>query len=48
MMARTVLAGWDPDRTFWLTEVLAASGPATNWLELDDEPLGWTLGGASA
>jgi hypothetical protein len=40
---RTVLAGWDPDQTFWLTEVLAASGPATSWLELDDGPLGWTL-----
>jgi hypothetical protein len=46
--ARTVLAGWDPDQTFWLTEVLAASGPATSWLELDDGPLGWTLSGASA
>lgn len=45
---RTVLAGWDPDQTFWLTEILAASGPATNWLELDDEPLGWTLSGARA
>jgi hypothetical protein len=45
---RTVLAGWDPDQTFWLTEVLAVSGPATNWLELDDGPLGWTLSGASA
>lgn len=44
----TVLAGWDPDQTFWLTEVLAASGPGTNWLELDDGPLGWTLSGASA
>ena len=44
----TVLAGWDPDQTFWLTEVLAASGPGTNWLDLDDGPLGWTLSGASA
>jgi hypothetical protein len=42
---RTVLAGWDPDRTFWLTGVLAASGPATDWLELDDGPLGWTGSG---
>ena len=46
--ARTVLAGWDPDQTFWLTEVLAASGPATNWVDLDDGPLGWTLSNASA
>jgi hypothetical protein len=45
---RTVLAGWNPDQTFWLTEVLAASGAATNWRELDDGPLGWTLSGASA
>lgn len=45
---RTVLAGWDPDQTFWLTEVLAVSGPASSWLELDDGPLGWTLSGASA
>jgi len=42
---RTVLAGWDPDRTFWLTGVLAASGPATDWLELDEGPLGWTGSG---
>src|ERR1700722_1183675 len=46
--ARTVLAGWDPDQTFWLTEVLAASGPATNWVDLDNGPLGWTLSDASA
>jgi hypothetical protein len=44
----TVLAGWDPDQTFWLTDVLAAAGPATSWLGLDDGPLGWTLSGANA
>jgi hypothetical protein len=44
---RTVLAGWDPDRTFWLTGILAASGPATTWLKLDDGPLGWTLSDTS-
>jgi hypothetical protein len=45
---RTVLAGWNPDQTFWLTEVLAASRPVTDWRELDEGPLGWTLSGASA
>jgi hypothetical protein len=44
--ARTVLAGWDPDQAFWLTEVLTSSGPATDWVELDDEPLGWALSSA--
>jgi hypothetical protein len=39
---------WDGAHRGNLTEVLAASGPATSWLELHDEPLGWTLGGASA
>ena len=45
--ARTVLAGWDPDQTFWLTEVVTSSGPASNWVDSDDGPLGWTLSGAS-
>jgi len=45
---RTVLAGWDPDQTFWLTEILAASGPATGWVELDDGALGWTPSDARA
>jgi hypothetical protein len=27
--ARTVMAGWDPDQTFWLADVLAYAGPAT-------------------
>ena len=37
---RTVLAGWNPDQTFWLTEVLASSGPPANWVDLDDGQLG--------
>jgi hypothetical protein len=45
--ARTVLAGWNPDETFWLTEVLTSSGPPTNWVDLDDGSLGWTLSDAS-
>lgn len=39
--ARTVLAGWDPDQTYWLADVLEESGPATNWTDLEHEPLGW-------
>jgi hypothetical protein len=44
--ARTVLAGWDPDQTFWLTEVLTSAGPPNSWVDLDDGRLGWTLSGA--
>ncbi len=39
--ARTVLAGWDPDQTYWLADVLASSGAPTRWAENRDEPLGW-------
>jgi hypothetical protein len=41
--ARTIMAGWDPDQTFWLTDVLAYAGPATHWVDQDRQPLGWTL-----
>jgi len=40
----TVLSGWDPDATFWLTDCLAAAGPAQDWVrdpEDDDEAFGW-------
>jgi SAM-dependent methyltransferase len=40
---RTVLAGWNPDQTFWLADVLAYAGPATHWVDQDRQPLGWTL-----
>jgi hypothetical protein len=41
---RTVMAGWDPDQTFWLTDTLTSSEPATDWADLDDgQTLGWTL-----
>jgi hypothetical protein len=46
--ACTVLAGWDPDRTYWLTDVLTANRPTTNWTKLDDGPLGWILSSAQA
>jgi hypothetical protein len=42
--ARTVLAGWDPDQTYWLTDVLETSGPPDLWVQGDNEthrgPLG--------
>ena len=41
--ARTVLAGWDPDQTYWLTDILTLAGPATTWVKSDVEPLGWLL-----
>jgi hypothetical protein len=40
--ARTMLAGWDPDATWWLNDVLASSGPPEDWREDDHAPLGWT------
>ena len=39
--ARTVLSGWDPDATWWLTDVLPALGEATDWRRRDDEPPRW-------
>lgn len=39
--ARTVLAGWDPDRTYWLTDALTLAGPATTWADSDREPCRW-------
>jgi hypothetical protein len=35
--ARTLLAGWDPDATWWLTDSLAPAGPPENWVTDD----GW-------
>jgi hypothetical protein len=40
--ARTVLAGWDPDATYWLTDTLRLWPPATDWVRSDEDPLGWT------
>jgi hypothetical protein len=41
--ARTIMAGWNPDQTFWLADVLAYAGPSTRWADQDRQPLGWTL-----
>jgi hypothetical protein len=30
--ARTMLAGWDPDETYWLADTLTAAGPALRWI----------------
>ena len=32
----TLLAGWDPDATFWLNDVLRFAGPATSWQRDED------------
>ena len=39
--ARTMLAGWDPDETWWLADVLSGSGPAERWEAQQDELLRW-------
>ncbi len=40
--ARTVLAGWNPDETYWLTDVLTHAGPAAHW-ERQEDMLTWAL-----
>jgi hypothetical protein len=42
--ARTMLAGWDPDATWWLSDVLhiPSSSPPEVWRENDDATFGWT------
>jgi hypothetical protein len=37
----TVLAGWDPDRTFWLTDVLTEAHPSADWRRIDTAPARW-------
>ncbi len=39
--ARTMVAGWDPDATYWLTDVLSAAGQPADWTEDDTAPFGW-------
>lgn len=34
--ARTMLAGWDPDATWWLSDVLSPAGPAADWSAAGD------------
>lgn len=40
--ARTLLAGWNPDETYWLADVLTPSGNAQTWHNPSREPLSWT------
>jgi hypothetical protein len=40
--AATMLAGWDPDQTYWLADVLEPVGAPARWVESDSEPLGWS------
>lgn len=44
--ARTMLAGWDPDATWWLTDVLSRAGPATDWRSAGED-LRWLPAGVS-
>jgi hypothetical protein len=39
--AATMLAGWNPDQTFWLADVLAPAGPAARFENPGREVLGW-------
>jgi hypothetical protein len=44
--SHTVLAGWNPDETYWLTDALAAAGEPEDWCRQD--AISWTLcGGAT-
>ncbi|MDQ2750309.1 MAG: hypothetical protein ABI775_03615 [Pseudonocardiales bacterium] len=38
----TLLAGWNPDQTFWLNDVLRDAGPTTLWRS-DGNPTHWTV-----
>ena len=39
--ARTMLAGWDPDATLWLNDVLSFAEPAELWRAARHAPFGW-------
>lgn len=40
--ARTMLAGWDPDATWWLNDVLSFTSSPEDWLEDDQALFRWT------
>jgi hypothetical protein len=42
--AATMLAGWNPDQTWWLTDALTLGGPATYWVNPDGGGPGWRAG----
>jgi hypothetical protein len=37
----TLLAGWDPDATFWLGDVVSIGGPAEHWSGDHNDPTDW-------
>jgi hypothetical protein len=39
--AGCMLAGWDPDETYWLADVLATAGPPVRWINDDSAQLCW-------
>jgi hypothetical protein len=41
--ARTLLAGWNPDETYWLADVITSIGEAQAWHNPSRDPLGWTM-----
>lgn len=38
-----LLAGWDPDETYWLGDVLSAAGPSVRWVSDDSAVFGWRM-----
>ena len=42
---RTVLAGWNPDESFWLADALERDGEPVTWLRLDVRLVTWTPAG---
>jgi hypothetical protein len=43
---RTLLAGWDPDATWWLADVLRSPGNPVQWRRPGtDDQVGWTVAG---
>lgn len=43
--SRTLLAGWSPGQTYWLTDVLEPAGAALRWSRHEQRrgDLGWSL-----
>jgi hypothetical protein len=39
--ACTMLAGWDPDATWWINDVLSLTSPPQDWRKDDQAPSGW-------
>jgi hypothetical protein len=41
--ARCLLAAWDPDETYWLTDILAPAGPPARWVRDGSTQIDWRL-----